>query len=41
VRRGDDSLRTHLEAVLEQRQNEIRELLEQYGIPLLPLKAES
>jgi len=41
VRRGDDSLRVRLETVLERRQHEIRQLLEQYGVPLLPLKAES
>ena len=41
VRRGDDSLRVRLESVLEHRQREIHQLLEQYGVPLLPLKAES
>src|ERR1041385_5783449 len=41
VRRGDDSLRARLDAVIEHRQREIERLLEQYGVPLLPLKAES
>ena len=41
VRRGDDSLRARLDAVIEHRQHEIERLLEQYGVPLLPLKAES
>jgi len=41
VRRGDDSLRVRLDAVLERHQNEIRRLLQDYDIPLLPLKAES
>ena len=35
VRRGDDSLRTRLESVLERRQADIRRLLEEYGVPLL------
>jgi quinoprotein dehydrogenase-associated probable ABC transporter substrate-binding protein len=34
VRRGDDSLRAHLDAVLERRQPEIRRLLQAYGVPL-------
>lgn len=41
VRRGDDSLRTRLDAFLERHEPEIRRLLEEYGVPLLPLKAES
>jgi ABC-type amino acid transport substrate-binding protein len=41
VRRGDDSLRARLDAVLERRQREIQQLLESYGVPLLPLKVES
>jgi quinoprotein dehydrogenase-associated probable ABC transporter substrate-binding protein len=40
VRRGDDSLRARLDGFLERHQPEIRRLLEQYGVPLLPLKAE-
>jgi ABC-type amino acid transport substrate-binding protein len=35
VRRGDDSLRTRLDAALERHQPEIRRLLHQYGVPLL------
>ena len=35
VRRGDDSLRTRLESVLERRHADIRRLLEEYGVPLL------
>jgi len=35
VRRGDDSLRARLDAVLERRQPEIRRLLQEYGVPLL------
>ena len=41
VRRGDDSLRVQLDAVLGRRRADIRHLLESYGVPLLPLKAES
>jgi len=41
VRRGDDSLRARLDAVLEHRQHEIEQLLRDYDVPLLPLKAES
>ena len=41
VRRGDDSLRAHLDAVLARRRADIRHLLESYGVPLLPLKVES
>ena len=41
VRRGDDSLRARLDAVLEHRQQEIGQLLRDYEVPLLPLKAES
>jgi mxaJ protein len=41
VRRGDDSLRARLDAVLGRHQDEIRRLLQDYDIPLLPLKAES
>ena len=41
VRRGDDSLRAHLDAVLGRRRADIRHLLESYGVPLLPLKVES
>jgi quinoprotein dehydrogenase-associated probable ABC transporter substrate-binding protein len=41
VRRGDDSLRTRLDAVLEHRQHEIEQLLREYDVPFLPLKAES
>jgi quinoprotein dehydrogenase-associated probable ABC transporter substrate-binding protein len=35
VRRGDDSLRTRLDAVLEHRQDEIQQLLREYGVPLV------
>jgi mxaJ protein len=35
VRRGDDSLRARLDAVLERRQPEIRRLLKEFGVPLL------
>jgi mxaJ protein len=41
VRRGDDSLRIRLDAFLERHQVEIQRLLEEYGVPLLPLKAAS
>lgn len=41
VRRGDDSLRARLDAVIERRQHDIDALLKQYGVPLLPLKVES
>jgi mxaJ protein len=40
VRRGDDSLRARLDAIIEHRQSEIQKLLQDYGVPLLPLKAE-
>lgn len=40
VRRGDDSLRVRLDAIIEHRQGEIQKLLQDYGVPLLPLKAE-
>jgi quinoprotein dehydrogenase-associated probable ABC transporter substrate-binding protein len=41
VRRGDDSLRARLDAVIERRHHDIERLLQEYGVPLLPLKAES
>ena len=41
VRRGDDSLRAQLDAVLGRRRADIWHLLESYGVPLLPLKVES
>ena len=40
VRRGDDTLRVRLDGVLERHRADIQRLLEQYGIPLLPLTAE-
>lgn len=39
VRRGDDTLRVRLDGVLERRREEIQRLLENFGIPLLPLTA--
>jgi quinoprotein dehydrogenase-associated probable ABC transporter substrate-binding protein len=39
VRRGDDSLRLRLDDVLARHRADIQRLLEQYGIPLLPLTA--
>ena len=41
VRRGDDSLRTRLDAVVQRHQAEIQQLLESYGVPLLPLRPQS
>lgn len=41
VRRGDRELKARLEGVLERKQAEIRKILEDYGVPLLPLKAPS
>lgn len=38
VRRGDRELKARLEGVLERKQVEIRKILEDYGVPLLPLK---
>jgi len=35
VRRGDDSLRARLDAVVERHQDDIRRLLAEYGVPLL------
>jgi quinoprotein dehydrogenase-associated probable ABC transporter substrate-binding protein len=40
VRRGDDTLRVRLDSVLERHRAEIQHILENYGIPLLPLTAE-
>jgi quinoprotein dehydrogenase-associated probable ABC transporter substrate-binding protein len=40
VRKGEDSLRAHLDDVLARRHTEIRQLLESYGVPLLPLTVE-
>ena len=37
VRRGDDSLKARLEAVLGRRQHEIRALLAQFGVPLVEM----
>jgi mxaJ protein len=41
VRKGNDVLRQELEAVLQHRQQEIQEILSQFGIPTLPAPAPS
>jgi mxaJ protein len=38
VRKGNGELKTRLEAVLDRRGADIRKILEDYGVPLLPLK---
>lgn len=38
VRRGDDELKAHLERILDTRAPEIRRVLSDYGVPLLPLE---
>jgi len=37
VRRSDSSFKEQLEKVLDRRQAEIHKILEDYGVPLLPL----
>jgi mxaJ protein len=39
VRKGDQALKGQLEAILDRRQAEIRKVLEDYGVPLLPVGA--
>lgn len=39
VRKADAELKTRLEQALDRRQNEIRAILESFGVPLLPLTA--
>ena len=38
VQKGNKELKARLEAVLDARQGDIRKILEDYGVPLLPLK---
>ena len=38
VRRGNGDLKTRLEGILDRRQADVRKILEDYGVPLLPLK---
>jgi mxaJ protein len=35
VRRGDEALKEELDAILVRRRDEIRGILEEYGVPLL------
>jgi mxaJ protein len=39
VRKADTELKTRLEEALDRRQNEIRAILESFGVPLFPLTA--
>jgi mxaJ protein len=41
VRKGDRELKARLEAALDKRQSNIRQILADYGVPLLPLKPPS
>lgn len=41
VRKADTELKTRLEAALERRRDEIRAILENFGVPLLPLTASA
>jgi mxaJ protein len=38
VRRGDDALRAEVQAALDRRQPQVRAILEEFGVPLLPLQ---
>jgi mxaJ protein len=41
VRKGDTELKARLEQVLDRRRDEIRAILEEFGVPLLPLTASA
>jgi hypothetical protein len=41
VRKGDESLRTQLEAEITRRQKEIRKLLTSYGVPMVDTQSNS
>jgi len=41
VRKADTALKTRLEQVLDRRRDEIRAILEEFGVPLLPLTASA
>jgi hypothetical protein len=38
VKKGDQALKAKLEQAIDHHQAEIRQVLEDYGVPLLPLK---
>jgi hypothetical protein len=38
VKKGDQAMKAKLEQAIDHHQSEIRQVLEDYGVPLLPLK---